>query len=405
MESLKMRIGMMADGYKPHVSGITNVIDLSKRFLEKAGHEVFVFTFGGDDYQDDEPNIIRTHGLPLIDTGYYISVRYSSAAQKLLLTMDIVHVHHPFTSGRLALRYCKPNGIPLVFTNHTRYDLYAHAYLPMVPEALGDAFLRSYMPSFCNACDLVIAPSPGLREVLFNLGVIANIVVVPNGIDIKPFQSPSETIARQKIGFKDTDVILTYMGRLGPEKNLPFLLRAFAGIAKTYENVGLLVIGDGPERENLEDRTRIMGIADRVRFTGMIPYSNLPSYMAVADAFVTASVTEVHPLSVIEAQATGLPVVGIQSTGIEDIVKDGITGYLAPEEDLAIFTAKLSRMIIDTENRERMSREAWQAASVYSIENTTQIMIENYQHLVEDLSSRKKSIFSRLTQPFKRMKN
>ncbi len=64
-----MRIGMMADAYKPHVSGITNVISLSKRFLEKAGHEVYVFTFGGGDYQDDEPNVVRTRGMPLVDTG------------------------------------------------------------------------------------------------------------------------------------------------------------------------------------------------------------------------------------------------------------------------------------------------------------------------------------------------
>ena len=131
-----MRIGMMADGYKPHVSGITNVIALSKRFLEKAGHDVYVFTFGGDDYRDDEPNIIRTRGVPLIDTGIYVSVRYSSQAQKIFRTMDIIHVHHPFTSGRLAIRYSKSRGIPIVFTNHTRYDLYAQAYLPLLPPTL-----------------------------------------------------------------------------------------------------------------------------------------------------------------------------------------------------------------------------------------------------------------------------
>jgi len=159
-----MRIGMMADAYKPHISGITNVISLSKQFLEKAGYEVYVFTFGGGDYIDDEPNIIRTRGVPLTDTGLYFSARHNSEAQKILRKMDIIHVHHPFTSGQLAIRYCKAQNIPLVFTNHTRYDLYAHAYLPMVPEALGDAFLHAYMPSFCKACDLVIAPSSRVKR-------------------------------------------------------------------------------------------------------------------------------------------------------------------------------------------------------------------------------------------------
>ncbi len=395
-----MRIGMMADAYKPHVSGITNVIDLSKRFLEEKGHEVFVFTFGGDDYQDDEPNIFRTRGVPLINTGYTVSIRYNSEAQKTLRTMDLVHVHHPFTSGRLAMRYVEPRNIPIVFTNHTRYDLYAHAYLPMVPEALGEAFVRAYLPSFCKGCDLVIAPSKGLKQVLMKLGVDSHIEVVPNGVDIKPFLNIEQSIPRDKLGFQPEDIVLTYMGRIGREKNLSFLLRAFAGVAKAYDNVHLLVIGDGADRGNLEDLVRVMGIADRVNFTGMIPYTNLPAYMAVADAFVTASVSEVHPLSVIEALASGLPVVGIQSPGIGDTVEDGITGYLAQKEDLAEFTAKLTRIIVDGENRETMSQQAKQAAGDYSYKNTTQILLDHYEQLIVESAGRKRGFLSRLTKPF-----
>jgi 1,2-diacylglycerol 3-alpha-glucosyltransferase len=400
-----MRIGMMADAYKPHVSGVTNVISLSKRFLEKAGYEVYVFTFGGGDYQDDEPNVVRTRGVQLIDTGLYFSARHSSEAQKILRQMDIIHVHHPFTSGQLAIRYCRAEGIPLVFTNHTRYDLYAQAYLPILADALGDAFVRAYIPSFCKACDLVIAPSPGLKEVLVNLGVESQIDVIPNGVDIKPFQSVERPVPREQLGFKKEDVILTYMGRIGIEKNLPFLLRAFAGIAGTYDNVGLLIIGDGGDRENLEDRVRIMGISDRVHFTGMIPYQELPAYMKVADAFVTASVTEVHPLSVIEALAAGLPVVGIQSPGIGDMIEDGVTGYLAPEEDLAVFTAKISRIVTDREARTKMALQAKEVSKVYSIENTTQTMIERYERLYSDYAGRNRSFLHRITHPFRRKKS
>ena len=87
---------------------------------------------------------------------------------------------------------------------------------------------------------------------------------------------------------------------------------------------------------------------------------------------LTASVTEVHPLSVIEALASGLPVVGIQSPGVGDIVEDGVTGYLAPEEDLAVFTAKISRIITDHETRKLMAQKAKEVSMIYSIENTTQ---------------------------------
>ncbi|MGB7095028.1 MAG: glycosyltransferase [Anaerolineales bacterium] len=397
-----MRIGMMADAYKPHISGITNVIALSKQFLEKAGYEVYVFTFGGGDYIDDEPNIIRTRGVPLVDTGLYFSARLSSESQKILRKMDIIHVHHPFTSGQLALRYCRSQGIPLVFTNHTRYDLYAQAYLPMVPDAWGDAFLRTYMPSFCKACDLVIAPSAGLKDVLINLGVKAQIDVIPNGVDVHPFQSVERPIPRRELGFDEDDILLTYMGRVGPEKNLPFLLRAFAGIAKSYDNVALLIIGDGPERENLEDRVRVMGMNDRIKFTGMIPYQDLPGYLTAADVFVTASVTEVHPLSVIEAMASGLPVVGIQSPGVGDIVEDGVTGFLAPEEDLAVFTAKISRIITDRENLGKMSQKAKEVSLNFAIENTTRTMIDRYQKLFMEYTGKKRNFFQRLTRPFRR---
>src|SRR5512145_2167764 len=113
-----MRIGMMTEVYKPRVSGITNYISLNKKSLEDLGHEVFVFTFGDEDYHDEETNIIRSPGIPLIQTGYYISTHYKREARHLLRTMDIVHVHHPFMSGNLALRYCRPTGIPILFTNH-----------------------------------------------------------------------------------------------------------------------------------------------------------------------------------------------------------------------------------------------------------------------------------------------
>ena len=114
-----MKIAMLVDRYKPYVSGITNYISLNKASLEKAGHEVYVFTFGDDDYQDTETRIIRSAGIPLVDTGYYISLAYEREARQLLYSMDIAHAHHPFLSGSLAMRYCRRRGIPIVFTNHT----------------------------------------------------------------------------------------------------------------------------------------------------------------------------------------------------------------------------------------------------------------------------------------------
>src|SRR6185503_11951824 len=183
-----MRIGMMADAYKPYVSGVTTYIDLNKRALEAAGHEVYVFTFGDLDYQDDESRVIRSPGLPLAETGFYLSLRYRTAARKLLQTMDVVHFHHPYLSTRLALHYCRSNQIPVVFTNHTRYDLYAQARLPNLPEEVSLGLLQAYMPDFCEAVNLVISPSEGMKKILREFKVESYIEVVPNGADLRPFQ-------------------------------------------------------------------------------------------------------------------------------------------------------------------------------------------------------------------------
>jgi glycosyltransferase involved in cell wall biosynthesis len=394
---VNMRIGMMADLYKPHISGVTNYISLNKTYLESQGHEVFVFTFGDEQYHDDEPRVIRSPGLPLLSTGYIFGFRYSTQARKLLRSMDVVHVHHPFLTGSLALRYCRPRGIPIVFTNHTRYDLYAQAYAPGMPEAISMTALQAYMPVFCRACDLVISPSAGMREVLQRFGVDVPVEVVPNGVDLKPFRQPIQPRERAEFGFKAEDVVLVYLGRLGPEKNLPFLLRSFAGTLQAYEQARLMIIGDGPERENLEERVKQMGLDNYVRFTGQIPYDQVPKYITVADVFATASVTEVHPFSVIEAMAAGLPVLGIQSPGVGDTVQDGETGYLAPETDLASFTAKMVRLVMDHNSRRKMGAQARQAAEEYAIERTTQIVLGHYQRVIHLAASRTKSPRARIT--------
>lgn len=387
-----MRIGMMTDVYKPHISGITNYISLNKRFLEKEGHQVYIFTFSDEDYQDDEPNVIRSPGLPLLDTGYFFNFNYRREARAILRTMDVVHVHHPFLTGSLALRYCRPRGIPIVFTNHTRYDLYAKAYLPGLPEAIGDTALEAYLPSFCRACDLVISPSPSVKKILERLKVTTPIEVVPNGVDLQPFESIIDPLDRTSLGFSADDVLLIYTGRLGPEKNLAFLLRCFAGIAKAYGNIGLLMVGDGPERENLTDLVNHLGVDERVRFFGMVPYEEIRRYLAAADLYVTASVTEVHPLSVIEAMAVGLPVLGINSPGVGDIVEDGVSGCLAEDEDLAAFTAKLAKMVTQHDLRQKMGTFAKKRAQTYSILRTSKMMIENYRKVIGRSRGRRRSI-------------
>ena len=384
-----MRIGMMVDSYKPYVSGITNYVDINKRQLELTGHEVFVFTFGSLEYQDDDPRVIYNRGVALSDSGFFLSTRYSSVARKLLQSMDLIHVHHPLLSGRLALRYCRPMQIPIIFTNHTRYDLYAQAYMPMMPEEMSQGIFQAYMPSFCEAVDLVIAPSAGMEKVLRQFNVESNIIVVPNGVDLKNFYEAAP-LSRAEFGYKDDDILLIYAGRIAPEKNLPFLLKSFAGVAQAIPNAHLLLLGSGIQQFEEEIRNLVseLDLTQRVRLTGRIAYDKLPSYLAMCDIFVTASVTEVHPLSVIEAMGAGLPVMGIQSVGVSDTVEDGITGFLSTH-DLSAFTAKLTRLCLNPSLRAQMRDTARKASSVYAIERTTSLMLEQYEKLKREYIPRK----------------
>ena len=220
-----MKIGMLVDRYKPYVSGITNYISLNKKYLEAAGHQVSIFTFGDEDYLDDETRVIRSPGFQISDTGYYFNLSYSRHARRLLYTMDIAHVHHPIISGSTALRYCRPRGIPIIFTNHTRYDLYTQVYAPSwLPDSLGETAMRTFLPSFCRACDLVIAPSPGMEKVMRSFGVDSPIEVAPNGVDLAPLRSLTDPIERSQFNIPEEAVLLIYVGRLGPEKNLAFFL-------------------------------------------------------------------------------------------------------------------------------------------------------------------------------------
>ena len=377
-----MRIGMMTDAYKPYVSGITSYIDLNKRYLETAGHEIYVFTFSQSDHVGEDERVIRSPGLPLADTGFYLSLKYSREAKKLLQNMDVVHVHHPFLSGRLALHYCRPQNIPVIFTNHTRYDLYAQAYLPLLPEEISEGLLQAYMPSFCKAVDLVVSPSPGMEKVLREFEVENHIEVVPNGVELKRFFQ-AEPLSRASYGFSEDDILLIYTGRLAPEKNLDFLLLAFAGVFQAVENVKLLLIGDGPMKKELEELAKNLQITKAVHFAGLIPYENVPGYLSMCNAFVTASVTEVHPFSVIEAMGTGLPVMGIHSPGVGDTVEDGITGFLSTK-NLPAFTAKLTRLCLQTQLRKKMGSAARKASHKYDIELTTRIMLGHYENLVSE---------------------
>ncbi len=399
-----MRIGMMADLYKPHISGVTNSIELSKHWLEQQGHEVYLFTFGDAEVVDYEKNVIRTSGVAVVDSGFYFNVRYDKHARHLLYSMDICHIHHPFISGSLAMRYCVPRNIPIVFTNHTRYDLMTQAYIPILPESIGDAALKAYLSPFYRACDLVIVPTLRIKHVLEeHFGLSAPVDIIPNGVDLTAYRKKLEPIDRGLFGISRDEIIVIYVGRLSPEKNISFLLRAFYGVAMTYENVHLLLVGEGPDRDSLETQVQHMEIGDKVHFAGLVEYHDIPTYLAASDIFVTPSSAETFGLSTVEGMAAGLPALGLDAPGSGDIIEDGISG-LVSSDDLAVFTAKLILLSTNHELRCTMGINAAKASEKYDINSTVGKTLQHYQRLVQATQKRKRGPryrFARFLDKFK----
>jgi 1,2-diacylglycerol 3-alpha-glucosyltransferase len=376
-----MRIGQVTEVYKPHINGVANFVSLHKRALESMGHEIFVFTLGYEDYDDGEPHVFRAPGIPISDTGYHIGLGFPRHVREKIRTMDVLHVHHPFVVGQHALNLGKRHSIPVIFTNHSRYHILATHYVPLASEELSWAFMGAYLSRFSDQCDLVVVPSRGIEKVLQEMGLTCHLEVIPNGIDVARFQHPAAPLSKRDLGLSDDTVVAITVGRLGPEKNLPFLLHAYVRIVDRVPNLYLVIVGRGPEKVILEALIQSLGLASHVRLVGEVAYDEIPNWLALADFFVLSSVSESHPLVVLEALAAGLPVLGIPGPGIEDTIVDGLNG-LHSAEDVKAFAVKMWHLASDAGLRGKLASGAWETSDRYDIRCTSSALLSHYERLV-----------------------
>ena len=372
-----MRIGMVSATYDPTViNGAVRMVTLYKQYLEARGHEVTIFTLGDEQEGDHEARIVRSAGLRLGEYGYFVGLGYSRKAQRLLMAMDVVHSHHLLMSVEMAHRYAR---CPIVYTNHTRYDLYTGAYTAL-PQPAADAIMRQLWPEFAGMADTVIAPSQSVRQLLLDFGVHSPIVVIENGIERQRFLQPRRPRAKADFGLPDDAFLLLYVGRLAEEKNLLGLLEQFALAAQVVPALRLAIVGKGPQEETLRQRAAELAVDDRLRFMGVVPFDEVGDWLAAADAFITASTSEVHPLTVIEAMAAGKPVLAVQSPGISDTVEVGVTGLTtAGVEGLS---AAMAALAADPARARAMGEAARAASERYDIARTVQLTVELYESLL-----------------------
>lgn len=382
-----MHIANFTNFYLPVVNGVVRSVESFRKALTRQGHNVFVFAQSDGDYEDEAPFIFRYPSLTLpvyVEVPAVIPV--SPFIDQLLprLMLDVIHTHHPFLLGSTAARKAEELNLPLVFTFHTQYQEYTH-YVPLPQEVFQDFLkgtIKSWLRDFMGICQHIVIPSESMKKILVSdYGLQDSFTVIPTGINLEPYRNADGNELRARMGWQNEKVLVS-MGRLAIEKNWSVLLQSFQIAQRKHPNIRLVIIGDGPEKNALQKLAEELGIAERVTFTGEIPFEDVPAYLRAADLFVFASVSETQGLVTMEAMAAGLPVVAVDASGTRDIVENGREGFLVPNDQEALADST-NRLLDSPEQMRAFKRRALERASTFDIQNCAKQLLEVYEQASE----------------------
>ena len=363
-----MKILITSDWYSPAVNGVVTSVLLLQRELKELGHEVRVVTLSNTlhSYKDGDVYYMGSVSANKIYPGARLRVNRTRSLFRELVAWgpDVIHSQCEFSSFRVAYGLSTRLGVPIVHTYHTVYEDYTHYFSPSV--RVGRAVVSVFSRWICGRTACVVAPSRKVETLLRDYGVRCRIEVIPTGVDLSVYRQepdPARMAAlRQRWAIPANHTVLLYLGRMAKEKNLEQLVDQIA--ASGRRDVTLLLVGDGPDREEVLDYTRSRGLD--VIFTGMVPHSEVADYYRLGDLFVTASTSETQGLTYFEALAAGVPVLCRRDPCVDGVVEDGVNGW--QYEDAESFGRYLSAFCGDAALRERMSREAQLSSERFSAE-------------------------------------
>lgn len=351
-----MKIVMATNTYLPHVGGVANSVKTFTEEYRKRGHEVLVVCPEFPGRKINETGVIRVPAIQNFNgTDFSVALPLPGLLLEAMneFRPDIVHSHHPFLLGDTALRISAHFNIPLVFTHHTMYEQYTH-YVPADSPEM-QKFAIELSTGYGNLCNVVIAPSESIKEILGERAVEAPIEVVPTGVDLEKFAHGDGASFRRHMHIPPDAFVVGHVGRLAPEKNLDFLVRAVCEFLKKNQEAYLLIVGDGPSVPEIKRLTKKAGVARRVRLAGSRKGRELVSAYRAMSIFAFASKSETQGMVIMEALAAGLPVVALDATGVRDVLRDGAHGVLLRDESEAAFADALNRMAeLSVEQREAM---------------------------------------------------
>ncbi|HEY6102314.1 MAG TPA: glycosyltransferase [bacterium] len=368
MTRTELRIAMFSESYLPRISGVAHSIYAMARGLRDLGHRVLIAAPRYPGYTDEDPDVVRFPSVrPPQDREFPLGLPYSPAVWRRLedLEFDVVHSHSPFLMGAAGARLARRRRLPLVFTHHTLYDEYVH-YAPFVSPRVSVPAVRAYVRRFANRCQVVIVPSRMVTARLRTQGVITRIECIPTAaLESDAAAHRDVSAARAAFNIPAGRPVVVTASRLAREKSVDLVLSAFATVRTTHDAV-LLVVGGGPEEENLHAVAQSLGIARDVIFTGLLPHTRALDCMATGALFLYASQTETQGLVLVEAMALGLPIVAVDAGGIADAVRDGETGFLTPVDPAAL-AGKVRALLDDPAEARRMGERGREASAAFTI--------------------------------------
>ena len=349
-----MKIILFSDTYEPELNGVATSVSTLSRILKEHGHDVFIVTTNPFSKKVTfKNNVLRIPGIKLKSLyGYILAQVYNKKAMKILksINADIMHVQTDFSIAQLAYLYKRHSNAALVYTYHTMYEDYTYYITKGYFDRTSKWIIREYSLSVCEKSNAIISPSVKTLNYLRKSGVTKYIDVVPTGIDTKRFlnyqldeNKKNEFLDKHNIP-RDAKIML-FLGRVAKEKNIDELMENFQALKQIRDDVYFLIVGSGPAINDFKQKAEELGISDKTRFIGAVPYSEIDFYYSLAHVFVNASVSETQGLTFLEAMSSKKVILAKYDSNLSELIIDGYNGffYETKEEFLKKFCQILEK--------------------------------------------------------------
>lgn len=371
-----MKIALFSDTYLPQINGVTNTLNKLIQYYDTMGIEYKIF-IPKYEMELKSHNIesfysIKFFMYPENRVAFPNSFRISSTLSTF--QPDIIHIMTEFNMGMAGLNYGKKHGIPTVTNYTTNFPQYADYYkINILKESIWN-----YLKWFHSQSEITLCPSIITQTLLHSHGIY-NTKIFSRGIDYKSFHPLKRSNQlRKKLGIM-SKIAFLYVGRVSAEKDLDILCSSYHEIDKRYhENVVLIITGDGPYLEKCKQIFPANTI-----FTGFLKGKELAEIYASCDIFVCPSSTETFGNVVLEAMASGLPVIGADAGGVGEIIWHGVTGLKFRERDAKELAKCMKDLVEDIDFRDHLKENGREFAENRSWENIFDGLNDTYHEILE----------------------